>query len=44
MRFSAGVAQHRAGEAVEQTLARADRALYEAKARGRNCVVSESDE
>jgi diguanylate cyclase (GGDEF)-like protein len=37
--LSAGVAAHRVGEAIDQTLARADSALYEAKARGRNCVV-----
>jgi len=39
--FSAGVAQHRVGEAVEQTLARADAALYAAKAEGRNRVCAE---
>jgi diguanylate cyclase (GGDEF)-like protein len=37
--FSAGVAEHRPGETVEQTLARADEALYAAKAQGRNRVV-----
>ncbi len=36
---SIGVAEHRAGETVEQTLERADRALYEAKAQGRDRVV-----
>ncbi len=40
VRFSAGVAQHQRGETVEQTLARADRALYEAKAQGRDRVVT----
>ena len=35
--FSAGVAEYRPGEAIEQTLARADQALYAAKAAGRNC-------
>ena len=35
---SAGVAQHRQGETLTDTVARADRALYEAKADGRNCV------
>jgi diguanylate cyclase len=36
---SAGLAEHHAGESVTQTLARADHALYEAKAQGRNRVV-----
>jgi len=39
LRFSAGVAEHRAGEAVADTLARADEALHSAKAQGRNRVV-----
>ncbi|MEW6707370.1 MAG: GGDEF domain-containing protein [Pseudomonadota bacterium] len=39
VRFSAGVAQHAPGESVEQTLARADAALYQAKSRGRDQVV-----
>lgn len=34
--FSAGIAVHRTGETAEATLARADGALYEAKANGRN--------
>ena len=34
--FSAGVAEYLRGEAVSETLARADGALYEAKANGRN--------
>ena len=37
--LSAGLVKHRAGETVEQTLERADRALAEAKAQGRNRVV-----
>ena len=37
---SIGVAEQRAGETVEQTIARADQSLYEAKAGGRNRVVA----
>jgi diguanylate cyclase (GGDEF)-like protein len=40
---SIGVAEHRRGESIEQTLLRADRAMYKAKARGRNCVESDAD-
>jgi diguanylate cyclase len=36
---SAGMSEHIAGEPVTQTLERADRALYEAKAQGRNRTV-----
>lgn len=36
--FSAGLAEHRAEDDVDQTLARADQALYQAKAAGRNRV------
>ena len=37
--FSAGIASHAPSEAMEATLARADGALYQAKAQGRNCTV-----
>jgi diguanylate cyclase len=37
--LSAGLAEHHAGETVSQTLARAERALADAKAQGRNRVV-----
>ncbi|HET7312465.1 MAG TPA: sensor domain-containing diguanylate cyclase [Mycobacteriales bacterium] len=40
--FSAGVAAHTAGGTVIETLAAADRALYEAKAQGRDRVVAAS--
>ena len=39
--ISIGLAQYRPGEDVEETLKRADLALYRAKAAGRNCVESE---
>jgi len=37
--FSAGLTEHRAGEPVSETIARADQAVYAAKAQGRNRVV-----
>jgi two-component system cell cycle response regulator len=38
---SFGVAQWQQGDSIDQLLRRADRALYRAKNRGRNCVISE---
>jgi len=38
--LSIGVAQYRPGQSVTEFIAQADRALYEAKARGRNRVAS----
>ncbi len=38
--FSAGLVQRAAGEAFAETISRADKALYEAKATGRNRVVA----
>ena len=37
--FSAGVTEHRAGDALAETIARADRDMYAAKQAGRNTVV-----
>jgi diguanylate cyclase len=37
--FSAGVAQWRPGESLEQLMRRADASLYEAKKTGKNRVV-----
>ena len=39
--FSAGLTEHRVGECVTQTLERADRLLYDAKAQGRNRVLAD---
>jgi diguanylate cyclase (GGDEF)-like protein len=37
--FSAGIALHRPGESIEDTIARADQSLYQAKAEGRDRTV-----
>ena len=39
--FSVGLTLHRCGESMDATIARADEALYQAKAQGRNVTVSE---
>lgn len=39
MTFSAGIAVHRLGETMDETIERADKALYQAKASGRNQIV-----
>lgn len=39
IQFSAGITEYRPLETIEQTIERADKALYKAKASGRNCTV-----
>jgi diguanylate cyclase len=39
--FSAGIAQRGPGETQDAVIARADRALYQAKSAGRNCVAAD---
>ena len=36
--FSAGLTEFKSGESIEQAVERADQALYQAKASGRNCT------
>jgi diguanylate cyclase len=38
--FSAGIVEYRAGESIESVIERADKALYVAKERGRDCTVT----
>jgi diguanylate cyclase len=38
--LSCGVAEHSAGDTIESLMERADKALYEAKRLGKNCIVS----
>ncbi len=40
--FSAGIAQYRAGEAINQLIERADHAMYAAKNAGRNCILKDA--
>ena len=40
---SIGIAEFRKGEPLKRLVGRADRALYQAKGQGRNCVCSERD-
>lgn len=42
--FSGGVYQVKSGEDLEQALSQADALLYQAKAGGRNCIMSSGDE
>jgi diguanylate cyclase len=41
IKFSAGIAEYRAGETIESTIDRADKALYAAKAEGRDRTIVE---
>jgi two-component system cell cycle response regulator len=40
--WSLGVGEGKPGDTIDQILARADAALYDAKLKGRNCVVGSS--
>lgn len=40
---SIGIGEYRPGEPLKRLIGRADRALYQAKGQGRNCVCSERD-
>ncbi|MFP8968461.1 diguanylate cyclase [Pokkaliibacter sp. CJK22405] len=44
LRLSAGVATYAEGDNLQTLYARADKAMYQAKHQGRNCIVDENDQ